>query len=416
MSQAEGFVARCQQCGAPHTIVLGAPLAACAYCRAPQPLAPDESLRVAEAASLVAKVAVHEHRRLLNRRVDAETLLAISLASSGGSWVVLGGAAFYIAAQALPDGVGVTAALLGRAPESAGATWALYSLLLGVAATISLLLWAYLRVRTSGVPPVALPPLPGGNPRCRLCGGGLGSSGAVRVCRWCGASNLIDGGALQAHVGGLLEQLAELRAAEVVVTEEAHSIVFSAAKFSALYPLLVPLVAAAAGELSGVWYPELLLLIPLALLPAGVALCWLPFCRAYRVRRFSETRPGDIVRVAGQPHHVHSVVLIYPGAALPGELRLLTPSGAQAPTLALHVQEIPDNWGCAYEVSAGGAGLSEPTLTRARVSSLGTPPVPAAAQQAGNSLRIFPEGAAPGTSPWWTLSPASFDGASVFVP
>ncbi|MCB9589899.1 MAG: hypothetical protein H6718_31075 [Polyangiaceae bacterium] len=416
MVQGEGFVAQCQHCGAAQQIVLGAALSACHHCRSTAPLPPAEAQRVAEAALLVGRVAVHEHRRLLFQRLEAETMVVLGLASSGGSWLVLGGAAFFISASTLPDGVGVVDALLGGAPDSPGATWAMFALLLGAALSASILCWAFVRFRKSSTPPRALPPLQGGAPRCRLCGGGLGSAGSVRVCRYCGASNLIDGSALRVQVGTLLDQLGELRVAEHAAANRADSAVFSAAKLSALGPIFLPLGAAVLGDLSGVWFPVLLLLLPLAGLPGAIALCVLLFTRAHRVRRFSETRPGDVVRIAGQAFRVHAVMWLYPSANLGEQLRLVAPEGTSAPTLALHVQEYPEDTGQAFAVAAGGERSAGALPPHARVSiwNGGSPQLSVATD--GESVRIFQEGSAVGAAPWWTLKPTQIDPRTVFVP
>lgn len=416
MVQGEGFVAQCQHCGAAQHIVLGAAQSACHHCRATDPLAPAEAHRVAEAAALVGRVAVHEHRRLLFQRLEAETLVVLGVVSSGASWLVLGGAAFAISASSLPDEVGVIDALLGGAPDSPGATWAMFALLLGAALSASIVCWAFVRFRRSCTPPRALPPLSGGAPRCRLCGGGLGPAGSVRVCRYCGASNLIDGSALRAQVGTLLDQLGELRVAEHAAVDRADSAVFSAAKLSALGPIFLPLAAAVVGDLSGAWFPALLLLLPLAGLPAAIALCVLLFTRGHRVRRFSETRPGDSVRIAGQAFRVHAVLSLYPSANLGEELRLVAPEGASAPTLALVVLEYPEDFSRAFAVTMGGDKLAEiqPPHARASIWNGGSPQV--SVEGTEEAVRIFPEGSVPGASPWWTLRPTQVDPRSVFVP
>jgi DNA-directed RNA polymerase subunit RPC12/RpoP len=203
-----GFVARCSNCGAPQAIVIGAPIERCRHCGTLEPLAGRDRARVEEASALSSRVAVREHRRLLEHRGNVELIAFLTPLSAGLTWLLFGGLLVAMVSGDLPDEMSlIDLALLEHGAQDDGwgdelvtGHWTIFALLVGLAATLSTYLFALAKACAAVRPAAALPPLPGGPARCHLCGAALVSSGTVRRCLGCGGRNLVTNRALHAQV------------------------------------------------------------------------------------------------------------------------------------------------------------------------------------------------------------------------
>lgn len=421
----EGFVAACAVCGAPLHIVLGEAMAPCLHCRTAEPLDGPTRSRLAEATHRIEKVTFFEHQRRVRRVRETETVLVLGGIGVLATWLVLGGGAYMVCRSSLPDGVGalevLRSATLGS--ESPSIAWTLFSLVVGFGISLGWVLIAFARARTAGAPPRALPPLAGGAPRCRLCGAGLSDPGVVRACRHCGARNLVNRRALDEHVDDVLGQLHVLEQTEAAVIASANETVESTAMWSALVALFGPLLAALVGALTQSWDPRLFSYAWLAYVPAGIALGVILLQSPSRVRRFVDTRPGELVRVGGESHHVHAVLRdMYPFIGCQ-TLHCVGPVGAPHPTLALEVTDYPDFHVRAFRIEPGGAPLV--AVDVAQLAALSVEALPsgtsdgrsqAMALPKESPLRMFAAHPAPGLPPTWTLHPSSEGIQHVFVP
>ncbi len=338
----QGFTFECQSCGAPVGFVLGAPAHACPYCNNATPLSPQNLARLNKATETAARLAVKEHRRLLSQRMEARGFTVMAGIAVGSTWLVMGGPALLMTLDSLHEkNVSAFEALRGTgASADYGSTWALFALIFGVGLCFSTLSIAFAKLRLAAKPPLALPPLTGGAPRCHLCGAELGTSGTVRTCGNCGTNNLIAGKTLKRHVSAVGAEIDALLKQETEAADEAGEASFATAAFASLWPLLGTLVAYGIGDLSQVWWPELLWSAVVVAFPGFVALVLLLAGRRIpRAQRLLDTKVGAAVRIKGRPYRVLSVQK--PPGGKPEWLRLLAPEGTTEAEYAVWLQEFP---------------------------------------------------------------------------
>lgn len=428
----EGFVARCEGCGAPVGIVLGAAIAPCGSCGSASPLGERSRDRLLAAGRTVSRAAARENHRLLAARNALETSLVLMVMMVGATWLVMGSLAFYLCVDTITDHTTVFDALTNAeaAKPVLEATWILALLLTGLALGVSTSLFSLARARAKVAPPLALPPLSGGAYRCYLCGAALGGSGAVRACTCCGASNLVAPSALKAHVQDLFAHIEELDRSATRAFDASDESSFKAALLASLTPILIaPIGGVVAAWVTGTWYPVLnypwVALFAVSPLP----LLYLLVKGGIGVRRFEKTAIGDEVRFRGAALRVVGLLHLPEPKRKglpPTPLRLLAPAGSTEPTVAAFVEGVGVGWhGAAFTVLAGGRPL-DPTTLRA-------PPEPMSVMWAGarrdgatwvegeggEPSRVFaaasPASPAQG-QPVWTLQPLPIKQLDVFVP
>lgn len=344
----EGFVARCARCGAPHSLALLDASARCAHCGATDPLGDEARTRIDAAADKISRLAWREQQA---QRVHDDSSFDSGLMMGlfgGASWLLFGGIAFGMALSEKPSTMGIVE-LLGTSQSASGNTaemsivmawWLLFLLLAGLGLTVSFafLLLFYQR---KPLPPLrALPPLDASSPpRCHLCGGGLAHGGVSRRCRYCGASNLVDGRSFDAQIDAVAEQLTLLDHAIVERALPVGRSIDSMVKFSAFFPigllLFFPLTMVGTPSTMPELLPALGVIWALALV---AIVLWLSRFKS-QARYVSDVACGQTLLVLGRPYVVRARVQAKTdGLVLSQQLLLIEPSSGSGPWLLVDTQ------------------------------------------------------------------------------
>ncbi|MBL8683244.1 MAG: hypothetical protein JNK05_29010 [Myxococcales bacterium] len=328
----EGFVARCVRCGAPHSLALLDASARCAHCGAIDPLGDEARARVEAAADKVSRLAWREqHAQRKHEDASLESGLLMGL-FGGVSWLLFGGIAFAMVFSEKPEAMGLVE-LLGTSQSASGNTaemgvvmawWLLVLLLAGLGATVFFSFSLLFYQRKPLAPLRALPPLDASSPpRCHLCGGGLAAGGLARRCRYCGASNLVDGRSFDAQIDALSEQLSVIDHALVERAIPIGRSIDSMVKFSAFFPIALLLFFPLTMVGTPRTMPELLPALAVIWALAFVAiLLWLSRFKSH-ARHVSDVACGDAVLVRGRPFVVRALVEAKTNGLVPSQRLLL---------------------------------------------------------------------------------------------
>lgn len=424
----EGLSAACVRCGAPQAVVLDGRLAPCVYCRAPDPLDAATRARVHSAAGAISRIASREQRRLLSHENSVSELAWEVPVLAIPCWGIFGGIALLVVNMEKPSGLSFARFLLSGVSNHASkgaisSWWVLFFGILGLALTLVSYLFILWRIRGAVQPPPSMGPLSSGGPaRCHLCGAGLPGAEVRRVCRSCGAANLVDDAKFEASATDLAAHVQHLHALDqqgtVQLSTWSGRVLYSAAFFPILLLVGIPFGWFAPGA-----SPKLLLL------PGMIAALAVPLTILLLVQSTPSTLaigdvpPGGSLRIRGVLHNVVAILDVDMTRVRTqcGLLHLVAPEGSASPTLAFTVLTSSGGTSVpAFLVTEGGpalgSGQNDPSKLSAVKIRESSGIVEAMAPVGEEVIRIFSTTApAPGVAPRWTLTATQLEADDVLI-